>query len=102
MKLIDADNFKKQIAAMTVAQHNYPAETANALCDLIDKQPVAFDITKVIERLELLIAYGACTDCEKCRYYRGECWNGEMGEKIALEKAISVIREEEEKNGKDL
>ena len=100
MKLIDADSFKKQIAEMTVA-HNYPVETANALCDLIDKQPVAFDETKVIERLELLIAYGACTDCEKCRYYR-ECWNGEMGEKIALEKASSVIREEEEKNGKDL
>lgn len=53
------------------------------------------DAEKVIKRLELLMAYGACTDCEKCRYYREECWNGEMGEKIALEKAISIIREEE-------
>lgn len=38
MRLIDADAFKKQIAAMAVAG-GYPADKANRLCELIDAQP---------------------------------------------------------------
>ena len=37
-RLIDVDNFKQQIAEMAIV-NNYPAEKANALCELIDAQP---------------------------------------------------------------
>ena len=51
MRLIDADAFKKQIAGMTIA-NNYPVNKASALCDLIDEQPTAYDLDKVVEQLE--------------------------------------------------
>ena len=51
MRLIDADAFQKQIAGMTIA-NNYPVEKASTLCDLIDAQPTAYDLDKVVERLE--------------------------------------------------
>ena len=42
MRLIDAELFKKQVAAMTI-RNGYIPEKANALCELIDSQPTAFD-----------------------------------------------------------
>ncbi len=51
MRLIDAEEFKKQIAGMAIA-NNYPADKANKMCELIDCQPTAYDVDKVVERLE--------------------------------------------------
>lgn len=51
MGLIDADAFKKQVAGMAIL-NNYPANKANALCELIDAQPTAYDPDKVVEQLE--------------------------------------------------
>ena len=51
MRLIDADAFKKQIAGITIA-NNYPANKASALCDLMDAQPTAYDVDKVVAELE--------------------------------------------------
>ena len=51
MRLIDADAFKSQIAGMAIS-NNYPANKANALCELIDAQPTAYDPDKVVEQLE--------------------------------------------------
>lgn len=51
MRLIDADKFKEQVAAMTIA-HNYPPSKAIALTELIDKQPTAFDLDMVVQQLE--------------------------------------------------
>lgn len=42
MGLIDADKFKKQVAAMTIGD-NLPVDRANALLRLIDMQPVAIN-----------------------------------------------------------
>lgn len=50
-RLIDADKFKEQVAAMTIA-HNYPPSKAIALAELIDKQPTAFDLDMVVKQLE--------------------------------------------------
>lgn len=50
MRLIDADEFKKQIAGMAIV-NNYPAEKANAICELIDNQPTAYDVDKAVEQL---------------------------------------------------
>lgn len=54
MRLIDADASKKQIAGMTIA-NNYPANKASALCDLMDAQPTAYDVDKVVEQLDAYI-----------------------------------------------
>ncbi len=51
MRLIDAEEFKKQIAGMAIA-NNYPADKANKMCELIDCQPTAYDVDKVVEQLE--------------------------------------------------
>lgn len=50
MRLIDADEFQKQIVGMAIL-NNYPPNKANALCKLVDSQPTAFDVEKVIEEL---------------------------------------------------
>ena len=53
MRLIDADEFQKQIAGIAIL-NNYPIRKANALCELVDNQPTAFDVEKVIEEFENL------------------------------------------------
>lgn len=50
-RLIDADKFTKQIVG-TALVNNYPATKALALCKLIDSQPTAYDVDKVVEQLE--------------------------------------------------
>lgn len=54
MRLIDADEFKRQIAGMAIV-NNYPADKANRMCELIDNQPTAYDVDKVVERLKTKI-----------------------------------------------
>lgn len=50
-RMIDADAFKRQVAGMTIA-NKYPVDKANALCELIEAQPTAYDPDKVVEQLE--------------------------------------------------
>lgn len=50
-RLIDADAFKRLVAGMAIS-NNYPANKANAWCELIDAQPTAYDPDKVVEQLE--------------------------------------------------
>ena len=47
MRVIDADEFQKQIVGMAIL-NNYPPGKANALCKLIDSQPTAFDVEKAL------------------------------------------------------
>ena len=58
MRLIDADEFKKQIVGMAII-NNYKPDKANTLCELIDAQPTAYDIDKVVKEIE---ANGKNTD----------------------------------------
>ena len=81
MRLIDADAFKKQIAAMTIA-NNYQINKTSALCDLIDAQPTAYDPDKVVEQLEK----------EKNPIYRED--GSLMGERtvVGIDKAIQIVK----------
>ena len=81
VRLIDADEFKKQIAGMAIV-NNYPPEKANALCELIDAQPTAFDLNKVVEQLEK----------ERNPIYRTD--ESLMGSKsnIKIDKAIDIVK----------
>ena len=51
MRLIDADDFNKQVAAMTIKE-NYPVEKANAMMKLIDMQPTVLDMADIMAQLE--------------------------------------------------
>ena len=66
MRLIDAEELKKQIAAMSIV-NNYPADKANKLCELIDNQPTAYDLDKVIKDLEEYAHSDICGPCRSCR-----------------------------------
>lgn len=48
MRLIDADTFKEQVAAIAIMD-NLPADKCNALCELIGMQPTAGSWHKVAE-----------------------------------------------------
>lgn len=52
MRLIDADEFKVQVAGMTVL-NDYPPSMVNALHELIDRQPTVRDTEKAVEELRL-------------------------------------------------
>lgn len=56
MRLIDADKFKQQIAGMAIV-NGYSAQKANKMCELIDEQPTAYDVDKVVEQLKDLNKY---------------------------------------------
>lgn len=57
MRLIDADEFKAQVAGMTVL-NDYPPSMVNTLHELIDRQPTVRDTEKAVEELkDLKLAY---------------------------------------------
>ena len=47
--------------------NNYPADKANKMCELIDCQPTAYDLDKVIKDLEEYAHSDICGPCRSCR-----------------------------------
>ena len=88
MRLIDADKLKHVI-------HCAYSDDLEIL-EKIDEQPTAFDADKVVEQIESIKEkeYRACTDeqCGFCDYFN-DCWDGEMCDKLALDKAIGLVKE---------
>lgn len=86
-RVIDADEFKKQIVAMAIL-NNYSPSKANALCELIDRQPTAYDPDKVIEKLQVLSDKAdddiAVCEPDTCQYYDG------YGD--GLDRAIEIVK----------
>lgn len=73
MRLIDADKFKQQIAA-AIIRDNLVVEKGNSMCNLIDKQPTAYDVDKVVEKLEELreeILQDTAYDNDTVNHYLG-------------------------------
>lgn len=50
-RMIDADKFKWQVAAMTI-KDNLPVEKANAMLKLIGMQPTVLDMADILAQLE--------------------------------------------------
>lgn len=72
MRLIDADEFKQQIAAVTI-RDNLISEKRNAICELIDRQPTAYDLDKILEDLEeYAYSEGLCFRNHGCPYVGNE------------------------------
>lgn len=87
MRLIDADMLKKYLL-------DNGKETERFL-QYVDEQPTAYDTHKVVEQIKSIKEkeYVACTDedCGYCEYLK-DCWNGEMSDKLALDKAIEIAK----------
>lgn len=96
MRLIDADALKSLIAGMAIS-NNYPANKANALCELIDAQPTAYDPDKVVQQLGKLkkAEQDRPDDCDE-----DGCGDGEQiyddgrsqGRYEAFGKAIEIVK----------
>lgn len=86
-RLIDADKLKHVV-------HCAYSDDLEIL-EKIDEQPTAFDVDKVIEQIESIKEkeQGACTDeqCGFCDYFN-DCWDGDMCDKLALDKAIEIVK----------
>lgn len=96
MRRIDADAFKRQVVGMAIS-NNYPANKVNALCELIDAQPTAYDPDEVVEQLEKLkkAEQDRSDDCDE-----DGCGDGEQiyddgrsqGRYEAFGKAIQIVK----------
>lgn len=51
MRLIDADAFKQEVAAMTI-RLNLDPERCNAICKMIDSRPTVVDFSNKIMTIE--------------------------------------------------
>lgn len=80
MGLIDADALKKDLKSVTLS--NGTLINTNTVLLLLDKYPTAYDVDKVVERLEK----------EKNPNYRED--GSLMGERAAIEidKAIDIVK----------
>lgn len=78
MRLIDADDFKKNIGTET--------KLRRMICDAIDTQQTAFDVEKVVEQLEEASHWEEATfDVD------GYC-NDDSWEVVYLDKAIEIVK----------
>ena len=93
-RLIDAD--KIDFNEVFVGASEFAQDTRNAAQMLIDNQPTAFDVDKVVEQIESIKEkeQGACTD-EQCRFYEyfNDCWDGDMCDKLAMDKENEIVKE---------
>ena len=60
MRLIDADYFKEQIAAATVKENIEPKKGI-ALMGVVDSQPTAYDLDKVIYKINNIFKHHTAT-----------------------------------------
>ncbi len=61
MRLIDADKFKEQITAVC-ALNGYIPQKAKVLWKIIDQQPTAYDVDRVIKELDRATDYYECEE----------------------------------------
>lgn len=66
-----------------------------AIGAVIDEQPTVFDVDKVIEQIESIKEKEcvACSDqeCGYCKYFN-TCICGDNADKLALDKAIEIVK----------
>ncbi len=88
MRLIDADKLKKII-------HSAYSDDLEIL-DKIDEQPTVFDVNEVVKQIKDIKEkeYTACSEqaCGYCRYL-STCSCGDKADKLALDRAIEIVKE---------
>lgn len=70
-------------------------ETIQECIKAVEEQPTAYDVKEIVQQLESIREKGfcACTeeDCGYCKYFN-TCYDGEMGDKLAMDKAIEIVK----------
>lgn len=84
MGLIDADTLKKDLKSVTLS--NGTLLNTNTVLLLLDKYPTAYDVDKVVERLEKKIQTHEC-----CIEYEKK--NGTITEEFQQRKAVEVLKD---------
>lgn len=86
MRLIDADDFKRQIAGMAIV-NGYSVQKANKMCELIDEQSTVYDLDKVLK--QLTDESEKCSICElpTCKEDDSHCCYCD-----GLNKAIEIVK----------
>ena len=94
-RLIDSDLLKKNCKCTGEFEDNFKCVSLSELAKVIDKQPTAFDVDKIIRQLKEIRQkeYTACSDqkCECCRYFV-TCSYGDKADKLALDRAIEIVK----------
>ena len=64
------------------------------MVNCVKNMPTAYDVEKVVKELEEIKRFVCkgrrCCECE----YSSECFEGEQWEKVAIDKAIEIVKEE--------
>ena len=80
MRLIDADIFKQQMAAMALTSPSFFTSKVVQLLEIIDKQPTAYDLEAVVRQLE------------KNHVAIIDDYTEEYEDVVFLEEAIDIVR----------
>ena len=80
MRLIDADKLIEELKIKTVSKDAHIISIANAVVNLVNNQPTAFDTEKVVEQLESL------SNAEADYYY------ARSNDVIDREDAIDIVK----------
>ena len=91
MRLINADLLKKSCKCTGEFKDNFKCVSLSELAKVIDNQPTAFDIDKVIEQLE---QRRANFDCKSCKYNDGEntICSGDCSDAL-IDDLIKIVKE---------
>lgn len=93
MRLIDADKviniLKDRATNEAVCGYMTAYDVTNSIIDEIDEQPVAYDVDKVVERLEKLRELDAC-DFDNCPIEDIHCCD--CTQKRMAERAIEIVK----------
>ena len=99
-RLIDADklilhlnDYALQEATFMTGGYAGKYDAIQECMKAVEEQPTAYDPDKVIEQLESIQENGACAteDCGYCKYLK-TCWDGEMSDRLSLDKAIEIVK----------
>ena len=92
MRLIDADTLVKDLSYLYTKNHIPVDMRAKEILTTIMEQPTAYDIGNVVEELKKMKGLAcdgkSCSECE----YTSYCLEGEQPEKVAIDKAIEIVK----------
>lgn len=97
MRLIDADKLIRRMRIdMDRMKYQYNLDVIEGMSlaiGYIVGSPTAYDTNKVIKRIESIKENDVCAreDCGHCKYFK-TCWDGEMSDRLALDKAIEIVK----------
>lgn len=87
------ESFRKSYRGHLGMENSDGMITFRSICRIINAQPTAYDINKVVEELEgingLIRGRKTCSECEYITY----CFYGEQLHKVAIDKAIEIVKQ---------